>query len=282
MSLELPPDEMRRLGYRVIDAIVDHWSTLGEQRTGAVGDADALRASLGGPPPDSPTDASAALERLLDDVVPWAARHHHPRFFARVGSPSNYVSALADAVAAGFNLIGTSWVAASGPSTVELTVLDWLRGWCGMPPGSDGLLTSGGSSASLTALVAAREAFGGGGVVYLSDQAHGSILRDLREAGIVDSLRGADGGYWLAKPAAEISVADVIRAVDGPLAWVRGIRPEDLEYAGPARALQDVWIAARASLREVLEAVTLADVAAGRLPASVRALTAEPSAWEPH
>ena len=100
----------------------------------------------------------------------------------------------------------------------------------------------------------------------------GSILRDLREAGVVNSQRGADGGYWLAKPAAEITVADVIRAIDGPLAWVRGVRPEDLEYAGPARA----------SLREVLEVVTLADVAAGRLPASVRALTAEPSAWEPH
>jgi DNA-binding IscR family transcriptional regulator len=70
--------------------------------------------------------------------------------------------------------------------------------------------------------------------------------------------------------------------VDGPLAWVRGVRPEELEYAGPARALQEVWIAVRATLREVLETVTLADVAAGTLPAPVRALTAEPSAWEPH
>ena len=96
----------------------------------------------------------------------------------------------------------------------------------------------------------------------------------------MNSQRGADGGYWLAKPAGEISVADVIRAIDGPLAWVRGVRPEDLDYAGPARALQDVWIAARASLREVLEVVTLADVAGGTLPASVRALSGEPSAWE--
>jgi Rrf2 family protein len=110
----------------------------------------------------------------------------------------------------------------------------------------------------------------------------GAILRDLREAGIVRSQRGADGGYWLAKPAVEITVADVIRAVDGPLAWVRGVRPEDLEYAGAARALQEVWIAVRANLREVLEAVTLADVASGRLPAQIRALAAEPSAWEPH
>ncbi len=110
----------------------------------------------------------------------------------------------------------------------------------------------------------------------------GSILRDLREAGVVRSQRGADGGYWLAQPAAAITVADVIRAVDGPLAWVRGVRPEDLEYAGAARALQEVWIAVRANLRDVLEAVTLADVAAGTLPTRITELAADPSAWEPH
>ena len=110
----------------------------------------------------------------------------------------------------------------------------------------------------------------------------GAILRDLREAGLVRSQRGADGGYWLARAAAEVTVADVIRAVDGPLAWVRGVRPEDLEYAGPAHALQEVWIAVRANLREVLEAVTLADVARGSLPTVVTTLAADPAAWEPH
>lgn len=110
----------------------------------------------------------------------------------------------------------------------------------------------------------------------------GAILRDLREAGLVRSQRGADGGYWLAAPAAEITLADVIRAVDGPLARVRGVRPEDLEYSGPARALQEVWIAVRASLREVLEVVTLADVARGVLPDRVTALAADPAAWKPH
>ena len=110
----------------------------------------------------------------------------------------------------------------------------------------------------------------------------GSILRDLREAGIVRSQRGADGGYWLDRPAAEITLAEVIRAVDGPLAWVRGVRPEDLDYSGAARALQDVWIAVRANLRDVLEAVTLADVAAGVLPERITRLAADPAAWEPH
>jgi Rrf2 family protein len=109
-----------------------------------------------------------------------------------------------------------------------------------------------------------------------------SILRSLREAGIVGSQRGVDGGYWLARPAAEISLAEVIRAVDGPLAWVRHVRPEEVEYAGSARSLQEVWIAVRASLRDVLESVTLADVAAGTLPERIRLLAADPSAWEPH
>lgn len=110
----------------------------------------------------------------------------------------------------------------------------------------------------------------------------GAILRDLREAGIVRSQRGADGGYWLAKPATAVTVADVIRAVDGPLAWVRGVRPEDLDYNAATRTLQDVWIAVRANLREVLEAVTLADVARGDLPDRITQLAADPAAWEPH
>lgn len=105
-----------------------------------------------------------------------------------------------------------------------------------------------------------------------------NILGSLRTAGIVSSRRGADGGYLLARPAAEVTVADVIRAVDGPLAAVRGEKPEDLDYHGPAERLVDVWIAVRASLRSVLEQVTLADLAAGRLPASVERLAADPEA----
>jgi Rrf2 family protein len=106
-----------------------------------------------------------------------------------------------------------------------------------------------------------------------------NILGDLRHAGIVRSQRGADGGYWLARPADQISVADVIRAVEGPLASVRGGPPEDVAYAGAAESLASVWIAVRASLRSVVERVTLADVAAGRLPARVVKLADDPEAW---
>jgi Rrf2 family protein len=106
-----------------------------------------------------------------------------------------------------------------------------------------------------------------------------TILQNLRQAGLVESRRGPDGGHHLARPAAEISVADVIRAVDGPLVGVSGRPPEAVEYVGPAAALRETWIATRASLRSVLEHVTLADVAAGTLPPQVEELTAEPDAW---
>jgi Rrf2 family protein len=99
-----------------------------------------------------------------------------------------------------------------------------------------------------------------------------NILLDLKRAGIVQSQRGQEGGYWLARPAAEVTVADVIRAVDGPLVNVRGVRPENVEYRGHAQPLRDVWIAARASLRAVLERTTLAELVRGELPDSVREL----------
>ena len=109
-----------------------------------------------------------------------------------------------------------------------------------------------------------------------------NILLELRHDGLVSSQRGADGGYWLARPAAEISLAEVIRAVEGPLANVRGVRPEVLEYEGVAQPLRQVWIAVRASMRSVLEEVTLADLASGELPDAVRSLTSDPEAWQPH
>ena len=107
-----------------------------------------------------------------------------------------------------------------------------------------------------------------------------NILTQLRSAGIVRSQRGPEGGYWLARPARELSLADVIRAVEGPLVGVRGQRPEEVEYSGSAESLKQVWIALRANLRKVLEHVTVADVAAGKLPKAVVALTRKEEAWQ--
>ncbi|HYT78366.1 MAG TPA: Rrf2 family transcriptional regulator [Actinomycetota bacterium] len=109
-----------------------------------------------------------------------------------------------------------------------------------------------------------------------------NILSELKHARIVQSHRGAEGGCALARPPEKIKLADVIRAVEGPLASVHEARPEEITYPGPAESLQQVWIAVRANLRAVLEAVTLADLAAGALPESVKSLTADPEAWLPH
>ena len=108
-----------------------------------------------------------------------------------------------------------------------------------------------------------------------------AILSDLRRAGLITSRRGVDGGYQLARPAREISVADVMRAIDGPLAEVRGLRPEMTKYEGAATHLQDVWIATRASLRSVLEPITLEHIAKGQLPRSAAKYLSDPTAWLP-
>jgi glutamate/tyrosine decarboxylase-like PLP-dependent enzyme len=193
--LTLEPEALRRLGHRVVDAIVEHWERLPELAPLRTGDAAALRAAVGGPPPDGPGDPEAALDRLLTEVLPFMQHGDHPRFFARVGSPSNPVSALADALAAGLNVFAGSWAGGSGPATVELVVLDWLRSWCGLPEGTGGVLVSGGSVGSLTALAAAREA--GARRAVVSDQTHASVLRALRLLGLPYETLPTDDGFRL-------------------------------------------------------------------------------------
>jgi len=105
------------------------------------------------------------------------------------------------------------------------------------------------------------------------------ILNELRHAGIVDSRRGVEGGYRLAAPAAEITIADIIRAIDGPLANVAGVRPDALHLVGSAAPLQEVWVSLRSSIREVLERVTVADVVSGELPADVLSRAKDADAW---
>jgi aromatic-L-amino-acid/L-tryptophan decarboxylase len=195
--LTLEPEELRRLGHRVVDAIVDHWERLDELPPIRAGDAATLREKVGGPPPAGPGDVDAALDTLLADVLPFMQHGDHPRFFARVGSPSNPVSAMADALGAGLNVFAGSWAGGSGPATVELTVLDWLRSWCGMPEGTSGVLVSGGSVGSLTALAAARESRPSARVAVVSDQTHASVLRALRLLGVETRMLATDEHFRL-------------------------------------------------------------------------------------
>jgi Rrf2 family protein len=109
-----------------------------------------------------------------------------------------------------------------------------------------------------------------------------NILGELRHAGIVRSQRGTEGGYWLARPPEEIRIADVIRAVEGPLASVRGEPPETVKYSGAAEPLGRLWVAVRANLRAVLEVVTIADIANGTLPGVIDEITSDPQAWLTH
>jgi len=108
-----------------------------------------------------------------------------------------------------------------------------------------------------------------------------NILAELKHSGIVASRRGAQGGYWLARPAEEVALAEIVRAVEGPLATVRGQGPESLDFVGAAAPLQKVWIAVRANLRAVMDRVTLADIVSGELPENVRELSEPAEAWSP-
>ena len=209
--LSLPPDEMRRLGYRVVDRIVEHFGTVDELPPIRVGEPEQLRAALGGPPPEAPGDADAALDRLFEQVLPFMQHPDHPRFFARIGSPSNYISVLADLIASGHNVFAGSWTGGSGPAMVELVVLDWLRELCGMPAGTEGVLVTGGSVASLVALAAARAArFGerapAEAVAYVGAEGHASVARALRVLGV--PLRTLPAG-----PDGRLRAADVRAAV---------------------------------------------------------------------
>jgi glutamate/tyrosine decarboxylase-like PLP-dependent enzyme len=214
--LSLPPDEMRRLGYRVVDRIVDHLAELGELPPIRVGDARELRAALGGPAPEAPGDPDAALDALFQQVLPFVQAGDHPRFFARIGSPSNYMSVLADALTSGFNVFTGSWTGGSGPATVELVVLDWLREICGLPAGAEGVLVTGGSVASLVALATARTARGGD-VAYVSSEGHASIPRALRILG-VPHVRTVTAG-----PDCRLDPADVRAAIEADRA--AGLEP---------------------------------------------------------
>jgi glutamate/tyrosine decarboxylase-like PLP-dependent enzyme len=185
--LSLAPEEFRRLGYRVVDLVVDHLAGLRDLPPIVPGDRAALDARLREPPPAAPGDLDEALTLAADVVLRHMQHGDHPRFFARVPGPSSPVGMLGDALAGGMNAIATSWVGGSGPAALELVVIDWLAELLGMPAGTEGVLLSGGSVSSLTALHAARHAKLGGhdpaATVYLSDQTHASIARGLRVLG---------------------------------------------------------------------------------------------------
>jgi aromatic-L-amino-acid decarboxylase len=215
---ELPPArlsdaDIRALGYRVVDLIADHWQSVAEAPPIRVGDPAVLRERLGEPAPEAGSSVDAVLDQLASDVLPFVQHGDHPRFFARIPGPSNPVGVFADALAAGLNIFVGSWTGGSGPATVELVTLDWLREMFGLPAGSEGAFVSGGSVATLNALATARTHVLDAdeptrAVTYLSDQAHAACSRALRTLGFADDqIRVLPTQADLRMPVSELRVA---------------------------------------------------------------------------
>ncbi|MGH7702660.1 MAG: pyridoxal phosphate-dependent decarboxylase family protein [Gemmatimonadales bacterium] len=190
--LDLDQDTMRRLGHQVADLVAHHLATLREQPVlgPPLGRREAERL-VAGPPPERGREFGELLETLKTKVFPYHAREPHPGFIAYVPSCPSFPAVLGDWLATGFNFFAGAWLVAPGPDALELLVLDWFRGWLGLPPGTGGLLTTGGSAATLTAVVAARHAAVDDDpsrlprlVLYTSEQTHSSVTRAAWIAGI--------------------------------------------------------------------------------------------------
>ncbi len=178
---------MRNLGYRVVDMIVEHYETLRDKPVTRVADRPTLELLLREPIPEMGTDFYTLLDQIQHDVLGNIMHLDHPRFFAYVPSPSNFVSVMADALATGFNVFSGSWLVASGAAEIELVTIDWLCQLCGLPETAGGSFVSGGSIANLTALAVARHIKLKGShkqaIVYCSDQTHSSIRRAMNVLG---------------------------------------------------------------------------------------------------
>jgi glutamate/tyrosine decarboxylase-like PLP-dependent enzyme len=209
---------MRRLGYAVVDLVVERHRNRHREPVVIAGTPSELLAQLGGPIPNEPGDVDSAIAQLFRIALAHQQHGDHPRYFARVPGPSSFAAVLGDWLATGFNTIAASWSGGAGPSAVELIVVDWLRQLTGLPDGTEGVLVSGGSLANLTAIAAAR-AVCGPGVAYLTDQTHSCVVRDLRALGFAeDQVR-----VLPSDDACRMDVSDLRRAVETDRA--QGRRP---------------------------------------------------------
>jgi aromatic-L-amino-acid decarboxylase len=248
--LDLDAATMRRLGYRITDLVADHLATLRDRtawRTLTRREAERL---IAGPPPERPVDFDALLATLTERVIPYNVMEPHPGFMAYVPSCPTFPAALGDWIASGYNFFAGAWPVGSGVGELELTVLDWFRDWLGMPAGAGGLLTSGGSGANFTAMVAARHAAVGDEpdrlprlTVYASDQVHSSAVRAAWMAGVpranVRSLP-SDHDFRLTTEALSAAIASDRRAGLLPMAVVASAGTTNTGAVDPLDAIADL------------------------------------------
>jgi glutamate/tyrosine decarboxylase-like PLP-dependent enzyme len=226
-TLDFAPAEMRRLGHRTVDIVTRHLAGLRRSPVGRTGTRPELRTLLEEPAPRVGRPPLEVLRRCERDVLGHTLAAHHPRFFGFIPACASYAGVLGDLLASGFNVFAGTWLEASGPAQVEITLLDWFRGWLGMPAAAGGLMVSGGSAANLTALVTAREALfrgrphreRGRAVIYLSEQGHSSVERAARVIDIPPERTRyipADGRFRMSLPNLAAAIARDRR---------RGLRP---------------------------------------------------------
>lgn len=195
--IALSREEMRDFGYRVVDLLAEHFANVQDGPVGAKANPAQMISLFNQDPPETSRDPKELLAQLERDVFPNNLHVDHPRFFAFVPGPNNFVSTMADALAAGFNIFNGTWLGGSAAAAVELGVVRWLCRICGFPNAAGGLFVSGGSMANLTALVAARHSLlqdrVEGATVYFSDQTHSSVERALGVIGFApEQMRKLD------------------------------------------------------------------------------------------
>lgn len=184
--LELDPDTMRQIGYRVIDTLVDYWQNLPERPIGTRPSREAMEALLNEPIPQTPQPFDSVLDAFLEEVLPNIVKVDHPRYFAFVPAPNNYIGVLADTLSAGMNIFVGTWMVGAGATQVERVVIEWLRQIVGLPDTAGGLFVSGGSVANCVGLATARQQYPEAlvhGRIYYSDQTHSCVARALRLLG---------------------------------------------------------------------------------------------------
>jgi len=201
-ELALNEEEMRALGYAAVDLVVKRWADLRDGTAWVGATREEMEARFREDAPEEGSPPLEVMKRAADEVLHYAGRIDHPRFFAFVPSSPTWPTVMAELLAAGFNVFQGTWLESAGPSQIELVVLDWFRDWLGLPDTASGVFTSGGSAANLDALVTARAARGDpdGAVLYQSDQVHSSMGRAARIAGFrPDALRSipTDAEYRL-------------------------------------------------------------------------------------
>jgi glutamate/tyrosine decarboxylase-like PLP-dependent enzyme len=246
-TLTLSPEQMRAVGYRVVEMLVDHFTTLPDQRVMNVPSRAAMEAALWAPFPEQGTDPLDVLERLRREVLAHISHVDHPRFFGFVPGPGNFIGVMAEALAAGFNIFAGTWIESAGPTTVELVVMDWLRQVCGLPEAAGGLCVSGGSMANLTALAVARHIALGGhrgdALVYYSDQTHSSVERALRVLGFApEQLRKlpTDASFRLDLAALQKALTADAAAGGHPFCVVANAGTTNTGAVDPLRALAEL------------------------------------------